>query len=41
MIWTDDDTFQRLEGVKIDIDTEKESGGFLLDHADAAFAAFR
>ncbi len=40
VIWTDDYAFQRLEGAAIDYDTEKETGGFLLDHADAAFAAF-
>jgi hypothetical protein len=40
VIWTDDYAFERLEGVAIDTDTEKESGGFLLDHEDAALAAF-
>lgn len=40
MIWMDDYAFQRLEGAAIDYDTEKETGGFLLDHEDAAFAAF-
>lgn len=40
VIWMDDYAFARLEGAAIDYDTEKETGGFLLDHADAAFAAF-
>jgi Fe-S cluster assembly iron-binding protein IscA len=31
--------FRRLEGAAIDYDTGKETGGFLLDRADAAFAA--
>lgn len=30
----------RLDGAAIDYDTEKEMEGFLLDHPDAAFAAF-
>ncbi len=30
----------RLEGAAIDYDPEKETEGFLLDHPDAAFAAF-
>ena len=29
-----------LEGASSDYDTEKETEGFLLDHPDAAFAAF-
>jgi Fe-S cluster assembly iron-binding protein IscA len=40
VIWLDDYAFARLEGAAIDYDPEKETGGFLLDHADAAFAAF-
>ena len=40
VIWMDDYAFARLEGAAIDYDTEKETGGFLLDHEDAAFAAF-
>lgn len=40
VIWMDHYAFERLEGAAIDYDTEKETGGFLLDHADAAFAAF-
>ena len=30
----------RLDGAAIDYDPEKETEGFWLDHADAAFAAF-
>jgi hypothetical protein len=32
--------FARLEGAAIDYDLEKETEGFLLDHQDAALAAF-
>ena len=31
---------RRLEGAALDYDLEKETEGFLLDHPDAAFAAF-
>lgn len=36
----DELSFSRLEGAAIDYDPEKETEGFLLDHPDAAFAAF-
>lgn len=36
----DDYSYARLSGAAIDYDTEKETEGFLLDHPDAAFAAF-
>jgi Fe-S cluster assembly iron-binding protein IscA len=40
VVWLDRYSFSRLEGASIDYDTEKETEGFLLDHPDAAFAAF-
>jgi Fe-S cluster assembly iron-binding protein IscA len=40
VIWMDDYAFARLEGAAIDYDLEKETEGFLLDHQDAALAAF-
>jgi Fe-S cluster assembly iron-binding protein IscA len=36
----DELSFSRLDGAAIDYDPEKETEGFLLDHPDAAFAAF-
>jgi Fe-S cluster assembly iron-binding protein IscA len=36
----DEYSWVRLEGAAIDYDPEKETEGFLLDHPDAAFAAF-
>ena len=40
VISMDDLSFARLAGASIDYDPEKETEGFLLDHPDAAFAAF-
>ena len=39
-IWLDHYSYARLEGAAIDYDTDKETGGFRLDHPDAACAAF-
>lgn len=33
-------SYARLQGAAIDYDLEKETEGFVLDHPDAAFAAF-
>lgn len=40
VISMDDYSWSRLDGAAIDYDPEKETEGFLLDHPDAAFAAF-
>ncbi len=40
VICLDELSFSRLGGAAIDYDPEKETEGYLLDHPDAAFAAF-
>ena len=40
VVWLDPYSYSRLSGAAIDYDPEKETEGFLLDHPDAAFAAF-
>jgi Fe-S cluster assembly iron-binding protein IscA len=40
VVWLDPYSYSRLDGASIDYDPEKETEGFLLDHPDAAFAAF-
>jgi Fe-S cluster assembly iron-binding protein IscA len=40
VVWLDHYSYSRLGGAAIDYDPEKETEGFLLDHPDAAFAAF-
>jgi Fe-S cluster assembly iron-binding protein IscA len=40
VVWLDSYAYTRLAGASIDYDPEKETEGFMLDHRDAAFAAF-